>query len=141
MAATSQAPAPPRRALTWDGLALRVTGPGWRRSRQLDSFSDVTEAMRSAVIDGPDLPAAGALACLLAARTLLGANPYGAYTQLLAAARAVQGAAPGDRGLDEAVRSMLAAADRADGPTNGAARVIAEMEAEAARLCPGLISH
>ena len=136
MATTRQAVADATGSIEWTGRGIRTLKdpPGGTAVSELTSHGDVTEAIRSAVLIGRQVPAAGAYACVLAARAILGGDPHDCYTRLLYAARAVREAAPDDLELAEAVRRMLAAGDRADGPVNGTGRVIAEMEAEAARV-------
>ena len=134
MATTRQAVAAATGSIEWTGRGIRALKDRTDGTAvsELASHGDVAEAIRSAALIGRQVPAAGAYACVLAARTLLDGDPHDFYTRLLYAARAVREAAPDDHELAEAVKRMLAAGDRANGPVNGTDRVIAEMEDEAA---------
>ncbi len=83
---------------------------------------------------GPSGPAGAAQACVIAARSALPGGAPDGYTRLLYAARAIERSVPGDGRISQVVRRMLGAADAADGPVNGADRVIEAMEAEAAAI-------
>ncbi len=136
MATTKQAVAAAPRSIEWTGRGIRTLKdlPGGRGVDEMTSHLDVTEAIRSTALVGWQVPVAGAYACVLAARSVLDGAPHDCYTRLLYAARAVRDAAPDDHELAGAVKRMLAAGDRANGPVNGTDHVVEEMEAEAARL-------
>ena len=136
MATTKQAVATAPKSIEWTGRGIRTLKnlPGGRAVDELAGHLEVTEAIRSRVLVGWEVPVAGAYACVLAARSILDGAPHDCYTRLLYAARAVKEAAPDDHELAGAVKRMLAAGDRANGPVNGTDRVVGEMEAEAGRL-------
>ena len=104
----------------------------------MGAYEDVIAALSSGTLQGGEIPIAGAFACALAARALLHESDHDYYSRLLHVARAVKQAAPGDAALTGAIKRVLAASDRADGPANGPAngpeRVAAAMTAEAVRI-------
>jgi methylthioribose-1-phosphate isomerase len=134
MATIKQAVAAAPRSIEWTGRGIRVLKdlPGGRAVNELASHDDVADAIRSAWLVGRQVPVAGAYACVLAARSTLDGDSHDCYTRLLYAARTIRDTAPDDHELAEAVKRMLAAGDRANGPVNGTDRVMEEMEAEAA---------
>lgn len=142
------------RSLEWTGQSLKLTeGPmpetGPIRSNNnmdaskgtasdLVTYEAVTEAMQSMRVDGAYMSAAAAYACAIDAHTLLTQSVRDYYTHLLYAARSVANAAPGNPHVSAALRRTLEAADRADGPLNGACRVAEAIEIEALRIHDGI---
>jgi hypothetical protein len=102
-------------------------------------YEEVIEAIRTKSLTGSEVPAAGAFACVLVARSLLREGNTNYLSRLLQAVRGIERALPGDAGLTGAVKRILAAADRADGLANGPERVIEAIEAEAKRISQDLI--
>jgi hypothetical protein len=104
----------------------------------MPTFEDVIDAIRTNSLTGSEVPAAGAFACVLAARSLLGESTHDYFSRLLQAVLSVERSLPGDAGLTGAVKRILAAADRADGLANGPERVVQAIETEAERISHGL---
>ncbi len=105
---------------------------------EMATCEEVIEAIRTNSVTVSEVPVAGAFACVLAARSLLGENTHDYFSRLLQAALNVERALPGDAGLTGAVKRVLAAADRADGLANGPECVVQAIEAETERISHGL---
>ena len=95
---------------------------------------EVIETIRTNSLTGSKVPVAGAYACVLAARSLLRESTHNYFSRLLGAVLNIERARPGDAGLADAVKRILAAADRADGLANGPECVVEAIEIEAERI-------
>lgn len=141
------------RSLEWTGQGLRLTEgpmPGADSIRSnyttdpmdtregmvsdLATHEAVTEAIRSMRVDATNMSAAAAYACAIAAHTLLTQRVRDYYTRLLYAARSVANAAPGNPHVNAALKRVLEAADRADGPVNGVDCVVEAIKVEALHI-------
>ncbi len=137
MTTTKPAQKTRRRDLDWTYDTLRLTvwsDNGVESVWEMSSQKDVIEAIRSKSLDRLEVPVAGAFACALAARSLLHESPHDYYSRFLNAARAIKRTSPGHAGLTDAIKRVLAAGDRADGPMNGPERLVEAIEAEAIRI-------
>jgi hypothetical protein len=125
------------RALRWTGDSLTLVEESDDDSiviAYMGAYGDVIAAIRTGMLAGREIPIAGAFACALAASALLHEITHDYYSRLLDAARAVERAAPGDAALTGAIKRVLAAGDRADGPANGTQGVVKAITEEAARI-------
>jgi hypothetical protein len=98
------------------------------------NYEEIIESIRTNSLTASEVPVAGAFACALVARSLLNESAHNYFSRLLHAARGVVHALPDDAGLTDAVRQILAAADRADGLANGPECVVEAIEAEEERI-------